>query len=180
MARREELSPVRGTGMAEKDAHDLNVGRARVRMVGLGAIFEEMKAAGREPTDGLADELVGLAARSNYVPDSARAEHGKALLAEYRRELGENVPDEAGTLSIKVLGPGCPRCEKLAADVMAVLEKLGLAADFEHVREPARIGEYGVLGTPALVVNGKVVAAGRTPSAKEIEWMLLKGERDVR
>ncbi len=178
MARREELSPVRGTGVVEKDMRDLNVGRARVGMVGLGAIFEEMKAAGREPTDELADEFVRLAARSNYVPDSARAEYGKALLAEYRRELGENVPDEAGTLSIKVLGPGCPRCEKLAADVTAVLEELGLAADFEHVREPARIGEYGVLGTPALVVNGKVVAAGRTPLAEEIGNMLKKGARN--
>ena len=170
--------------MPEEDVHSLTVGRARVGMVGLGAIFERLKAEGRVPSGGLVrelgEELVALAAERNYVPDSARAEYAKALLAEYRRVLGENVPDEAGTLSIKVLGPGCPRCERLTADVMAVLEKSGLAADLEHVREPARIGEYGVLGTPALVVNGKVVAAGRTPPAAEIEGMLLKGGRDVR
>lgn len=166
------MSPGKRTAMAGKDARDLNVGRARVGMVGLGAIFEEMKSADREPTDELADELVGLAARGNYIPVSARAEYGKALLAEYRRELGEDIPDEAGTPLIKVLGPGCPRCEKLAANVMAALEQMGLAADFEHVREPALIGEYGVFGTPALVVNGKVVVAGRTPSSEEIKCML--------
>jgi small redox-active disulfide protein 2 len=164
----------------ESDVRMIAAGRAKVGIVGLTAVFEEMKAAGREPTDELADEFVGLAARSNYVPDSARAEYARALLAEYRRFLGEDVPEERAGLSIKVLGAGCPRCEKLAADVMATLEKLGLPADVEHVRDPARIGEHGVLGTPALVVNGKVVAAGRTPSAGEIEGMLLKGERDVR
>ena len=179
--------------MSGEDVLDLTVGRARVGVVGLKAIFERLKAEGRAPSDALAAELVAFAAERNYVPDPARAEYARELLAEYRRFLrvasgstrratrrgGEDVPEERTGLSIKVLGAGCPRCEKLAADVMAALEKLGLPADVEHVREPARIGEYGVLGTPALVVNGKVVAAGRMPSAEEIEGMLLKGEHDV-
>lgn len=184
MDRRLGLSPAEERSVSGDDVLTLTVGRARVGMVGLGAIFERLKAEGRAPSDALVqelgEELVALAAERNYVPDSARAGYARALLAEYGRFLGEDVPEERAGLSIKVLGAGCPRCEKLAADVMATLEKLGLPADVEHVRDPARIGEHGVLGTPALVVNGKVVAAGRTPSAGEIEGMLLKGERDVR
>ena len=66
----------------ESDVRMIAAGRAKVGIVGLTAVFEEMKAAGRELTDELADEFVGLAARSNYVPDSARTEYAKALLAE--------------------------------------------------------------------------------------------------
>jgi small redox-active disulfide protein 2 len=85
------------------------------------------------------------------------------------------VPVEDGGLSIKVLGTGCARCERLVADVMSALDALGLAADVEHVTDPARIGEYGVMGTPALVVNGRIVAAGSAPSAAEIRKMLTEG-----
>ena len=180
MDRGRKLSPAEETRMSGEDVINLTVGRARVGIAGLRAVFERLKTEGRQPSKELAEELVSSASERNYVPDSAWAEYAKALLVEYRRFIGEDVPEERTVLSIKVLGAGCPRCERLTQDVMAALERLGVAADVEHVADPARIGEYGVMGTPALVVNGKVVAAGRTPSAKEIERMLQKGERDVR
>lgn len=180
MDRRWKLSPAEETRMSGEDVIKLTVDRARVGMAGLRALFERLKAEGRQPSKELAEELVSSAAERNYVPDSAWAEYAKALLVEYRRFLGEDVPAQRTGLSVKVLGAGCPRCERLTQEVMMTLAGFGVVADVEHVTDPARIGEYGVMGTPALVVNGKVVAAGRTPSAKELEGMLLKGESDVR
>ncbi|MHC5054863.1 MAG: thioredoxin family protein [Planctomycetota bacterium] len=168
--------------MPEDDFRMVSVGRARVGMRGLGAIFEKLAADGRLPPASPDDdraralglEIVELAGVENYVPDSARDAYAAALLAEFRRHLGEDVPDAGGVPTLKVLGPGCPRCEKLTASVMAALEKLGLAADVEHVRDPARIGEFGVVGTLALVVDGKVVSSGRALSADEAAAAISK------
>ncbi|MHC4202656.1 MAG: thioredoxin family protein [Planctomycetota bacterium] len=164
--------------MSDEDVRTITVGRARVGLLGLGAIFEELEGADETPSEELSARLVELAGGRNYIPQPARAAYARALLDEYRRHLGEDVPQEAAGLSIKVLGPGCVRCERLAADVVSALDALGLAADVEHVTDPARIGEYGVMGTPALVVNGRIIAAGSAPSAEEIRKMLTKGAED--
>ena len=80
--------------------------------------------------------------------------------------------DPAGPVQVKVLGQGCPSCDKLEQDVMAVLAELGLAADLEHVRDIRAIAAYGVMGSPALVIDGKVVAAGKIPSKNQLkEWL---------
>lgn len=161
--------------MPEKDVRTIVVGRGSVGLIGLRAIFEELERAGEAPSEALSVRLVELAGGRNHIPESAKAAYARALLDEYRRYLGDDVPEAARGLSIKVLGAGCARCERLAAEVMSALEALGLAADVEHVTDPARIGEYGVMGTPALVVNGRIVAAGGAPSAEEIRRTLTKG-----
>ena len=168
--------------MAEDDVRMISVGGGRVGMRGLGAIFDRLAAEGRLPPEGIDDEaaralgleIVGLASAGNYVPASAREGYAKAFLDEFRRHLGEDVPAAEVVPTVKILGPGCPRCERLAESVMTALERLGLAADVEHVRDAARIGEFGVLGTPALVVNGKVVSSGRALSADEAASALSK------
>ncbi|TES89675.1 MAG: thioredoxin family protein [Desulfobacteraceae bacterium] len=75
-------------------------------------------------------------------------------------------------MEIKVLGAGCPRCDHLKQEVMAVMVELKLAADIEHVTDIAEIGRYGVMGTPALIINGKVAAVGSVPSKAQIKaWV---------
>ncbi|MBI5578395.1 MAG: thioredoxin family protein [Deltaproteobacteria bacterium] len=75
-------------------------------------------------------------------------------------------------MQIKVLGPGCPSCDKLEQDLMAVMAELNLPGDLEHVRDVKEIACYGVMGNPALVIKGKVVAAGRVPSKSQLkEWL---------
>ena len=79
---------------------------------------------------------------------------------------------DSNGLEIKVLGPGCSRCNQLEKDVMAVMNELALVADIEHVTDINAISEYGVMGTPALVVNGKVMAVGGVPpKAKLKTWL---------
>ncbi len=69
---------------------------------------------------------------------------------------------------IKVLGPGCAKCKKLAENVHEALKQTGKEMDFEYITDIQKIMEYGIMMTPGLVIDGKVVATGRVHSVKEI------------
>ncbi|MCK7508435.1 MAG: thioredoxin family protein [Desulfobacterales bacterium] len=125
------------------------------------------------PDEEIKAELMTRLGRSNYIVPSAKAAYEAAFFREYKKFIGEPVPeDPAGPLQIKVLGPGCPSCDKLEQDLMAVMAELNLPADLDHVRDVKEIACYGVMGNPALVINGKVVAVGRVPSKNQLkEWL---------
>jgi len=75
-------------------------------------------------------------------------------------------------MDIKILGPGCPRCGELEKRTMNVLAEMNVAASVEKVTDIRQIMTYGVLGTPALVINGSVKCAGRIPRPEEIKkWI---------
>ena len=75
-------------------------------------------------------------------------------------------------VQIKVLGLGCPQCDGLEQELMQVMAEINLMADIEHVRDIKEIGKYGVMGMPALIINGKVKSVGRVPQKnKLIEWL---------
>ena len=67
---------------------------------------------------------------------------------------------------------GCPCCDDLEQDLMAVMTEMNLAADIEHVTDPAEIGDFAVTGTPALVINGKVKAVGAMPKKTQLQALL--------
>jgi small redox-active disulfide protein 2 len=71
-------------------------------------------------------------------------------------------------MDIKILGKGCPKCQRLEELTRAAAAELGVEVRIEHVREMAKIMEYPALSTPALVVNGEVKVSGRMPSKEEI------------
>lgn len=74
-------------------------------------------------------------------------------------------------LNIKVLGSGCPNCKRLEAETRAALDDAGVAYNLSKVTEYADIMSYGVMSTPALVINEKVVSSGRIPTRSRIvEW----------
>ena len=74
---------------------------------------------------------------------------------------------------ILVLGPGCARCEMLADRVKEAAEQLGLEYELTKVTDLGEITSFGVMMTPALVVDGEVKVAGKVPSVNEIKEMLL-------
>lgn len=157
----------------------INIGGLSVGLIDVDKILEEVKSFGINDDERLKKELLHRVKQKNYVPESREEEYKRALLREYKKFIGEEIPEEEEGLRMKVLGPGCPNCERLTQEVMAALTELGVAADFEHVREPARIGKYGVMGTPALVINNKVKSVGRVPSRNQIkQWIEaeVKGE----
>jgi small redox-active disulfide protein 2 len=75
-------------------------------------------------------------------------------------------------LTIKILGSGCSNCRKLASLAEGAVARLSVEAQIEKVTDYAKIAEYHVLSTPGLVVNEKLVSAGRIPSEAEITTFL--------
>lgn len=75
-------------------------------------------------------------------------------------------------MKIEVLGTGCARCNALEAAVKLTADKLGLDYELEHVREIAKFASYGVMITPALVVDGQVKVSGKVPSEAELTAIL--------
>ena len=83
---------------------------------------------------------------------------------------------EAGkaTVGVKVLGSGCAKCNQLEANTRTALAQLGIDAQIGHVTDFAQIAAYGVMSTPALVINGTVVSTGRVLTVEEAAELLQK------
>jgi small redox-active disulfide protein 2 len=75
-------------------------------------------------------------------------------------------------MEIKILGTGCPNCKELEKRVMNALAELGVAANVDKVTDVKKIAAFKVLGTPGLVINGRVMSSGRIPRPEEIRaWI---------
>jgi small redox-active disulfide protein 2 len=79
-------------------------------------------------------------------------------------------------LTVKVLGSGCANCKKLDALAHQAAESIGLQAEFIKVTEYPEIMKYNVMSTPGLVINEKLVSAGRIPSMEQIVTWLADAE----
>lgn len=78
-------------------------------------------------------------------------------------------------MKLEILGTGCPKCKKLYAEAEKAIQDTGAAARLEKVEKIEEIMKYGIMMTPALVIDGEVKAAGRIPSSKEIAgWLTGK------
>jgi len=156
------------------EIEQISVGGFKVGIIGLGPILKEASSKAEDlDEEGLKTLLLELAEKRNYIPNKAREDYAKALLNEYKeRILKEEVKEKEEGLSIKILGPGCPNCERLFKNVMEAMTKSNKVGDVEQIKDIREIGSYGVLGTPALVINGKVKSVGKVPSIQEIiKWL---------
>lgn len=79
-------------------------------------------------------------------------------------------------MKIEILGMGCPKCKKLTGLVTETVKELGVSAEIVKVDQIGDIMNYGVMITPALAINGKVVVAGRMPSKEEIKKWILENQ----
>lgn len=77
-------------------------------------------------------------------------------------------------MEIKILGSGCSKCKTLEKLTREVVDQNGIDASISKVEDIMEIMKYGVMATPALVVNGKVMIKGRVPSSEEIKEALTK------
>ena len=74
---------------------------------------------------------------------------------------------------IEVLGSGCPNCRKLEANAREAIVMAGVEAEVLHVTDPREIVARGVMSTPGLVIDGRVVSTGRIPNAGDIAMWLV-------
>jgi len=77
-------------------------------------------------------------------------------------------------MDIKVLGPGCPKCQQTEKVVKKAVAEAGLEARIEKVTDTMEIAGYGVFGTPAVVIDGQVRSVGKIPDKQEIKTWLKK------
>lgn len=150
--------------------------RVRDYVVGIVGLIEAMEQTAMNgldrPDEELKAELLGRLSKRNYIPERARGEYGKAFLREFKEFHGIAIEETRSGLAIKVLGPGCALCDALEKELIEVMAEMDVAADVEHVRDIKAIGSYGVMGTPALIINGDVKCVGKVPPRNKLkEWI---------
>lgn len=148
------------------------VGHGWVGMIGLKSIFYEVQALEIKDPGDLTSKLLELARTKNYIAPSSENEYGEALLREYHRHLGLPVEDEIGVPEILILGPGCSNCDELKSRVITAAAEISLPADIRHVKDPAEIGKYGLVPTPALVINNELKSSGSVPTVDKLKSIL--------
>jgi small redox-active disulfide protein 2 len=156
------------------EVRQITVRGNRIGIIGLDEVFQSAKQAQITDEQTLKDFLLQKVKEQNYIPSSVEEDYKNALYREYRRFLGEDVEEEETGLVIKILGPGCPSCEQLEKEVREVVQELNLAADIEHIRDLKEISKYGMVATPGLVINKKLVSVGRVPNKNQLKDWLLK------
>jgi len=159
--------------MERDDQRMVYIGKTKVTLFGLGAIFEKLKKRNITNEDEIKSFILERVKKRNYVPSSAEEDYKSSLLEEYKVFTGELKEREIeGLLEIKILGPGCYECDRMEEFAKTILSETGIAADVEHVRDPGEIAQYGLVATPALVINRRVKCVGRLPSKKDMErWI---------
>lgn len=81
-----------------------------------------------------------------------------------------------GKMEIKVLGTGCAKCKSLERTTQQAVNELDLDADVEKIEDIQKIMEYGIMRTPGLVINGKIVLSGKVPKISELKELLTKNK----
>ena len=78
------------------------------------------------------------------------------------------------TVKIEILGTGCKKCQQLEANAKQAVAKLNLTAEVSHITDPVEIAMRGVMSTPAMAINGKVVSKGQVISTEQIQPLLQR------
>lgn len=118
----------------------------------------------------------GVMSTPALVIDSKVITAGNLITVEQAKKYLENAGylDMSNTnfdqnnLDIKVLGSGCKKCELLEVNTKEALASLNIQANVSHVKEFDEIAKYGVMSTPALVINNKVVSTGKVLTKEEV------------
>ena len=101
--------------MSQDEVTQIRVGNSSVGVIGLKTAMEDMaEEYSEKPDREVTEEIVSRLGKRNYIPATAKEDYGKAFLREFKRFLGSPFEEESPEgLEIKVLGPGCPQCDRL-------------------------------------------------------------------
>jgi small redox-active disulfide protein 2 len=164
------------------DLTQIRIGKHMTGIIGLkSALADAVVRCKGMADDQIASVLVQMLSKSNYIETRIKADYAQAFLREYKKHIGEPVAEMlADGVQIKVLGPGCPQCEHLEREVMSAMSETQITAGLEHVRDLAEIGRFGVMGSPALVIDGKVKSVGSVPARKQIKAWLAEAANETK
>jgi small redox-active disulfide protein 2 len=111
--------------------------------------------------------LFGFGKKKEIKGNGCYCECGTAAMAQAEKS-------KSGGTSVKVLGSGCEKCNALETAAKEALAELGMDTAIDHITDFAQIAAYGVMSTPALVVDGKVVSFGKVLKKDEVISILKK------
>ena len=157
------------------DIAQISIGDRKIGIIGLKKVMSDLLMSAAGKTDSECREILfrGISTR-NYIPPRMEEAYKDALLHAFKAFTGEASEEPpAGGIRIQVLGPGCHNCDRMEQDVREVLNELKMAGDLSHVTDPAEIAKYGLMGVPALVINGRVVCVGNLPDRNRIKQWLI-------
>ena len=160
--------------MTKDKITQIKVGHHRMGIIGLKHVLEKVSREFADRSDDeVSTELIRRLSKLNYISENSQKDYEQAFLREFKKFVGQPYEQgSTGGLEIKVLGSGCPCCDNVEQDLMAVMTEMNLAGDIEHVTDPADIGNYKVTGTPALIINGEVKAVGSMPKKTQLKALL--------
>jgi hypothetical protein len=134
-----------------------------VGILGLDNIIKRTGETNRDKSDeDIKNILLSKIAANNYVPPSAQNVYGHALLLKIAQGLFVAEEPTYGP-DIVVLGMSCARGSQLEEDVRDLLSEMKIAANLHHITDLKEIAHYELLGSPALVINNKVLSVGEVP-----------------
>jgi small redox-active disulfide protein 2 len=166
------------------DIVQVSIGDRSIGIVGLKKVMTDLSETAAGKTDDERREILyqGIAGQ-NYIPPKMVDLYKDALLRAFKVFTGEAAEQApAGGVRIQVLGPGCFNCDKIEKDVREMLAELQIPGDLSHVTDPVEIAKFGVLGVPALVINGRIVCVGTVPDRNRIkQWLMdLKASKECK
>jgi small redox-active disulfide protein 2 len=146
-----------------------------VGIVDLEDIFAHVRDAKIPDAEQVKDLILNKVKVKNYIPARMERLYREDLYEEYLVFTGA-LPARRPcrtVVEVRLYGAGCFRCEKIDAMVKQVLSRNGLRVDYQYITDLNSISRSGIMVTPALVVGGSVLLAGRVPTEKQLETMLL-------
>ncbi len=150
---------------------NLKVGKVTIGLVGLDVALNRVLGDSGLDAEEAARLVYEEISRRNYVPPTAGGAY-RAAIAEEIKRLRQGEDRRGGELVIRILGPGCVSCNNLQKMVIEIMNKLNVAADIFQIHDLDEIGRYGIMQTPALIINGRLKSAGRLPTSSQIEeWL---------
>lgn len=161
-------------GDAALEVTQISVGKYKVGIAGLKAAIEEFQDWQGRPDEEIAQALFTRLKPQNYIPAAAADDYRRAFLREFKKALGEPVEDEQHGPVIKILGPGCPNCQRLEEMVLELLSELKLPAQVEFIKDINDITAHGVFATPALIINNQVRVMGQMPTREALKQCLAE------
>lgn len=162
----------------------VEIGGRVVGIVDLEEIFEEVRASGLTKDEALKDAIFRKVQMNNYIPSRMESLYKEGLLEEYRIFTGEaqKRPRSSASPEIRLYGSSCFRCEKLDEMIKEILSHARIRADYQLVTDMREVAQAGVMMTPAIAVNGRMVLQGQVPLEADLEKMLviaLEGKGDA-
>ena len=160
--------------MSDKISY-LMIGGHKIGLNGLTDILDDVKAIQLSDENELKELLLEKIKVENYVPSSREEDYKNAIYREFKKAIGdpiEAVEQVSLGIQIRVLGPDCSACDQMEEDVKSILAELNIAAEVDHVRDINQIAEYGMVRTPSLVINEKIVLNGRSLPKSQLKKLI--------